>query len=138
MTVWAPGILTGMALLPGAGPAKNVAGTTVLSADGLTLMTGMGTAAAAMVSVAAASSCWMSLIARVTGVPPATLNKPSSTTPLPTASILLTAGARSITGAWGLSDELVDAAELVSVAKRGLWPGASILFTAGFLGFRVM
>ena len=45
------------------------------------------------------SNCWMLLIARVTGVPPATLNKAAwSATSSPTASILLTAGARSLTG----------------------------------------
>ena len=64
---------------------------------------------------AAASSCRMSLIARVTGVPPSTPNKASSTAPFPTASILLIAGARCSTGACGFSAELVAAAEVVRV-----------------------
>lgn len=40
-----------MAVLLGAGPAKKEAGTAVGSGDGLTLMTGKGTADALMMSV---------------------------------------------------------------------------------------
>ena len=40
--------------------------------------------------------CWISLMAVVTGVLPATLNTSSSATLLPTVSTPLTAGARSL------------------------------------------
>lgn len=59
----------------------------------------------------------VSLIARVTGGPPATLNKASrSTTPFPTVSILLIARAHSLIRACTFVDELVAVAEVL----RGL------------------
>ena len=51
MTTWVSGTSKGVALLLDAGPAKKEAGTAVSSGDALTLMTGIGTAAAPMISV---------------------------------------------------------------------------------------
>lgn len=49
-----------------------------------------------------------------------------------TASILLTAGSLAFRVMCGAFDELIASSELMMVVECDLWPGASILLTAGF------